>query len=472
MRSLAILALVFLATVSTRAKEFIVHPDGSGDYATIQAAVDAATEGDTITLTAGTFFGAGNRDIDFEGKNLIVHSSSDDPADVAIDCTGPTRASHRAFSFHSGETIDSAVRGITVRNGSFTWGAGIFIQGASPRIEDCVIEHCVGLAGAGILVSDSQSILARCAFVQNHADGGGGAVFFTTAGTPGKRVTALLSECLLEANSADNSGGAVLIGSVPAQIENCTFYGNSCGEDGAAFFVNTGGMATVTNTIIAGGTAGGAYGCQASDAATFACTDIWGNAGGDWGACAPDALGKDGNISEDPDFCAAADHLFTLRATSGCAPAHSGGCGLIGARPVACAPLVAVCCHGGICDLMSEPDCSLLDGIWSSELTSCDPSPCDPWAACCTPGVCALVPAETCALAGGTWHRGVGCGGHHDCADLRACCVAGVCHLMWSDECLVLGGTFRPAIDSCAPDPCATSVGTETWGSIKSRYLR
>jgi hypothetical protein len=285
-------------------------------------------------------------------------------------------------------------------------------------------------------------------------------------------VTALLTECLLEANSADDSGGAVLIGSVPAQIERCTFYGNSCGGSGAGFFVNAGGTATVTHTILAGGTAGGAYGCALADAATFACTDIWGNAGGDWGDCAPGAPGSDGNISEDPDFCGAADHLFTLRATSGCAPAHSGGCGLIGARPVGCAPLVAVCCHGGICSLMTDVECAELDGIWSPELVDCDPNPCDPWAACCTPGVCALVPAETCALAGGTWHRGVGCGAHHDCADLRACCVAGVCNLMWPDECLVLGGTFRPAIDACLPDPCATPARTETWGSIKSRYLR
>jgi pectin methylesterase-like acyl-CoA thioesterase len=36
-----------------RADVFVVSPDGSGDFPTIQAAVDAASDGDDIELTDG-----------------------------------------------------------------------------------------------------------------------------------------------------------------------------------------------------------------------------------------------------------------------------------------------------------------------------------------------------------------------------------------------------------------------------------
>ncbi|MHC4643546.1 MAG: carboxypeptidase-like regulatory domain-containing protein, partial [Planctomycetota bacterium] len=45
-----------------------VKADGSGDVATIQAAIDGAVNGDVVVLQAGIYTGSGNRDIDFLGK--------------------------------------------------------------------------------------------------------------------------------------------------------------------------------------------------------------------------------------------------------------------------------------------------------------------------------------------------------------------------------------------------------------------
>jgi len=57
----------------------LVRPDGSGDFATIQAALDAARDGDVIELADGTFTGEGNRDVHFLGKAVTVRSQSADP---------------------------------------------------------------------------------------------------------------------------------------------------------------------------------------------------------------------------------------------------------------------------------------------------------------------------------------------------------------------------------------------------------
>ena len=68
----------------------------------------------------------------------------------------------------------------------------------------------------------------------------------------------------------------------------------------------------------------------------LSCTDIHGNAGGDWVAAIADQLGQDGNCCADPLFCDISARDYTLAAESPCAPAHSGGCGQIGAHPVGC----------------------------------------------------------------------------------------------------------------------------------------
>ena len=65
---------------------YTVAPDGSGDYPTIQAAIDVSRDGDTIELTDGYFRGDGNRDLDYQGKAITIRSQSDNPSACVIDC--------------------------------------------------------------------------------------------------------------------------------------------------------------------------------------------------------------------------------------------------------------------------------------------------------------------------------------------------------------------------------------------------
>ncbi|MGA1870193.1 MAG: hypothetical protein ACMUJM_16775 [bacterium] len=65
----------------------------------IQAAINEASNGDTILVAEGTYTGKGNRDIDFGGKAIILRSISG-PEHTIIDCQGTSSKKRRGFYFH------------------------------------------------------------------------------------------------------------------------------------------------------------------------------------------------------------------------------------------------------------------------------------------------------------------------------------------------------------------------------------
>ena len=86
------------ASGTARAADYLVHPDGTGDFPTIQAALDAAGQGDVIELADGTFTGDGNRDIDYLGKAITVRSENG-PENCIIDLGGSPAEPHWGFVF-------------------------------------------------------------------------------------------------------------------------------------------------------------------------------------------------------------------------------------------------------------------------------------------------------------------------------------------------------------------------------------
>lgn len=335
------LALTATATAWKPATAFTwtVFPDGSGDFPTIQAAVAAAADGDVILLGDGAFVGAGNRNIDGLGKALTIRGNTLNPAACVIDCLASTADPARAFYFHTDETPQTTLEGVTLQGGAAPvlpdrWGGGLLCVNASITMRNCIVRNNTAGWGAGLLFWGSASVVEDVWVADNVSDVNGGGIYCTTGDvTQFERVTVV-------GNSTSGSGGALVANTCAPVVRHGTFHGNHA-QSGGAVWILGGASPEFQNTIITGTTPGTAIEC-AGGAPIFSCCDLFGNSQGDWTACIADQFGVNGNFSTDPKFCDPVNRVLTLILGSPCSSEENPTCGLIGAWPVECGQPVVV----------------------------------------------------------------------------------------------------------------------------------
>jgi len=101
---------------------------------TIQAGIDASVDGDTVLVADGTYAGAGNKNLDYEGRAITIVSENG-PYFTTIDCEGDGRG----FYFRNAETSFSKLDGFTITNGHASLGGGIRCVHSSPTIKNCIL---------------------------------------------------------------------------------------------------------------------------------------------------------------------------------------------------------------------------------------------------------------------------------------------------------------------------------------------
>ncbi|MHC4158355.1 MAG: outer membrane protein assembly factor BamB family protein [Planctomycetota bacterium] len=229
MNRIILLNLVLLLVVSCPAEAgtITVKADGTGDYPTIQAAIDAAVNGDEVVAEDGTYRRAGNRDIDFKGKAITVRSKNG-PENCVINC----KSAGRGFYFHSGEDATSVLSGFTIKGGSALRGGGIYCR-SGPTLINCEIRG-------------------------NTAEDEGGGIFCEYESSP------TFIDCTIRGNTAQGGGGIYCWGSSSPTLINCTIRGNrTTRDDGGGIYCDYGGRPTLANCTIVGNTAkdegGGIY---------------------------------------------------------------------------------------------------------------------------------------------------------------------------------------------------------------------
>ncbi|MFH2050478.1 MAG: FG-GAP-like repeat-containing protein, partial [bacterium] len=195
-----------------------VKKDGTGDFALIQAAIDASAHGDTVIVYPSTYV----ENINFNGKEIVVKSK--DGANVT---TIDGNQKDAVVTCNSGETHNSVLKGFTIKNGYRGIGGGIFCFYGSPSLIDLIIKNNTAEChGGGISCHQSSPLIFNVLIAENYSsiDDGGG-IWLTSDSNP------VLNNVSIVYNHAVTRGGGILCkdGSHPSVI-NSIIWGNTTPE--------------------------------------------------------------------------------------------------------------------------------------------------------------------------------------------------------------------------------------------------
>lgn len=222
-------------------------------YADLQYALTQATtvSGDTLLVAPGTYFGG----FDFLGKDVVVQSTGGaavtildgqgawPPPTPPVGDTSPIRS---VVSFKTGESPGAVLDGFTVQHGrgtgtvSSTDGGGIYVEGASPTLQNLVVRENRASYGSGMRFANSAAIVRDCTITGNTNMR---PLTGTTWGVGLHTTSAIVVERCTFSNNAgypvQQGGGAWA--SAGAFVD-CTFENNTATFGGGAYAAN----ATVT----------------------------------------------------------------------------------------------------------------------------------------------------------------------------------------------------------------------------------
>lgn len=118
MRPWIVFSAVLLAFGVAQAEVYTLYPDGSGDFPSIQWAINGSQNGDVIQLMDGTYSGPGNDDINFLGRAVTLRSVSGNAEACIIHVRGRhgNMISEKGMTFDSGETNTTLIKDLTIRN--------------------------------------------------------------------------------------------------------------------------------------------------------------------------------------------------------------------------------------------------------------------------------------------------------------------------------------------------------------------
>ena len=334
-----------------------VKPDGSGDVATIQEAIDSSSTLDTILCAAGTFIGDGNRDLDFKGKNIVLMSESG-PDLTTIDCEGSDLDQHRAFYLHSGEDTTAVIDGFTITRaywdkGDYIGRAAIYLNEAAVSLRHCLI---ISNSQSGLICDLSETMplyIDDCRFAGNGHFGMAlnevstriigsmfeGNNYGIMVGGWNDRIFEM-SECAILNNLYD---GLVIFWPVEFHISGCTFYNNLDGfyfewtppKDNPMVDRAPSSLSYCLSAYNRGNGIENAFGYSEYN---ILCCNSFGNVLADWVGTDFGPDDENGNLSLNPMFCDTVGLDLSIDTYSPCAANHPlNQCDvLIGKYPIGC----------------------------------------------------------------------------------------------------------------------------------------
>ena len=212
-----------------------------GDFESIQSAIDASANGDSVIVGPGVYF----ESINFIGKEIVVSSRFEiDNDSLLIASTiidgGSDQSDGSVCTFKNNEGNGSIIKGFTLQNGSgnnedpdgngtfYRYGGGIYCQGSSPIISDCVIinNNAYGGGGGGVFCYESSPLFFNCTIADNITDDVGGGLYARDDSSP------QFNGCEFLDNISEYGGGCYLRSLSEPVMINTHIVGNTAANTG------------------------------------------------------------------------------------------------------------------------------------------------------------------------------------------------------------------------------------------------
>ncbi len=233
MRVAAAMMALLVCGVATAAELHV-----PSQYGTIQAAVNAASNGDEIIVAPGTYTGTGDNVVNMLGKTVVLRSSSG-----ASQTTIDGQSVRRGIMCGFGETPATRIEGFTITNCKAIWfdqdddgqadvgeddGGGITCWSSSPTIVNCIIanNHAPSSGGGMYSSNGSSPTVTGCTFTGNWTETGSGGGLYASEGDP------IITNCSFNNNTAESYGGGIYYGSDSLTLTDCSFTGNTASNGG------------------------------------------------------------------------------------------------------------------------------------------------------------------------------------------------------------------------------------------------
>ncbi len=238
--------LTAMLTLAPAANADIINVPG--DWPLIQMAIGVAADGDEIVVQPGEYL----EHLDLQGKAITIRSI--DPTNpLIVDLTrivGP--AASPTVQCVRGESTSTILRGLTFTHlSSAASDSGMYIEGASPKVEYCVfLDNHASAGGGGVDIDSSHALLRQCTFLNNSATEGGGAYL-------GSSAYVTFEDCDFRDNDASEFGGGLYTHHNACNLYLCTFSGNTSQTGGGIYLWDCDTGFAVEDCTITGNDASG-----------------------------------------------------------------------------------------------------------------------------------------------------------------------------------------------------------------------
>lgn len=173
------------------------------DYTSIQAAINASSDGDIVLVQPGTYY----ENINYNGKNITVASLFYITNDESYISQTIIDGSHNGsvVIFTSGESITALLDGFTIKNGYTGSGGGVLCNGASPTIRKVIITNNTASSyGGGVaLDNNSDPNIENVTIINNVSYAHAAGIFIDDNSNPN------ITNVIIKSNTASSMAGGI-----------------------------------------------------------------------------------------------------------------------------------------------------------------------------------------------------------------------------------------------------------------------